>query len=121
MQAWRKSVKELCEPDVCVAESAQSVQMFTNSSRNRLTDEGNGAVLRYFLSLQPERRAKALLCDLRANYEQVLRGNAVPEFLVSFRMLSEKMRQYRWSKESVERMFGVSLKDLRREYFRLTD
>lgn len=114
---WRNSLAELCEPLESQREIiVEKPEVFTNSSRNRLTEYGNSLVLEYFRTLPPERRAKAILCDLPKTYEQ---GGG--EFITEFRMLQEKMKIFRWSKEQVQEMFGVSLKDLRREYFRLTD
>lgn len=100
---------------ITVKSASESV--YTNQSMNKLTETGNKIALNYLLSLPLERRH-----ELTAQVELVEEYNKAKKkqvnlFVDLFRNLTADMKRFRWSKEHVAKLTGVSWKDLRSVYF----
>ena len=112
-KAAQKNKELTGKSPVCSAKES----VYTNQSMNKLTETGNKIALDYLLALPIERRH-----ELTAQVELVEEYNKAKKkqtnlFADLFRNLTADMKRFKWSKEKVQKLTGVSWKDLRSVYF----
>ena len=112
-KAAQKNKELTGKSPVCSAKES----VYTNQSMNKLTETGNRIALDYLLALPIERRHELTVqVELVEEYNKA-KKKQTNLFADLFRNLTADMKRFKWSKEKVQKLTGVSWKDLRSVYF----